>query len=307
MSPTHYSLTFSLLAHALLLIPVVAALPDGSDLSDTAPNSIKVTIQRPATKPTASPATASPRATESEREHSAVKISKKVDAYPSAVTEKHRMQRVKNSPIKSVRRVVTAKDASHSRRSTLHPTSSETAKKPAPEKRHDNRLAKTVTDKRISSSPTRPTSAKLSSAPVQPKTATVPTVTETAAINTINKLPTTASGNLRKNSPSNRHQIDRIAEIESLYRARLVQTIASAKKYPLWARKKGLQGKARIGFTVYRDGHIEQIQLIDGSGHEILDRAAMITVSEIGSVQPIPTELARLQWSFKVPLNFYLN
>ncbi|MEJ1356072.1 MAG: TonB family protein [Candidatus Sedimenticola sp. (ex Thyasira tokunagai)] len=294
MSPTHYSLTFSLLAHALLLIPVVAALPDGSDLSDTVPNSIKVTIQRPATKPTASPATASPRATESEHEH-------------SAVTEKHRMQRVKNSPIKSVRRVVTAKDASHSRRSTLHPTSSETAKKPAPGKREVNRLAKTVTDKRISSSPSRPTSAKLSSAPVQPKTATVPTVTETAAINTINKLPTTASGNLRKNSPSNRHQIDRIAEIESLYRARLEQTIASAKKYPLWARKKGLQGKARIGFTVYRDGHIEQIQLIDGSGHEILDRAAMITVSEIGSVQPIPTELARLQWSFKVPLNFYLN
>ncbi len=168
-------------------------------------------------------------------------------------------------------------------------------------------MAKTVTDKSGSSSLTRPASAKVSSAPIQPKTATMPTVTEAATINTINKLAATASGNLRTNSPSSRHEADRIAEIESLYRARLEKIIESAKKYPPWARRKGLQGKAQVEFTVYRDGHIEQIHLIDGSGHEILDRAALVTVSEIGSVQPIPTELARLQWSFKVPLNFYLN
>ncbi len=139
---------------------------------------------------------------------------------------------------------------------------------------------------------------------------------ESLALDTINSLPVTTSGKLNAPSPVNSHITQtvskemahgRIAEIESLYRSKLEQTIQSAKKYPLWARRKGLQGKTQVGFTVYRDGHIEQVQLIGGSGHSILDKAALVTVNELGSVQPIPIELARQQWTFEVPLHFYLN
>ena len=65
------------------------------------------------------------------------------------------------------------------------------------------------------------------------------------------------------------------------------------RTYPLMARKRGWQGKVLLGFRVTPRGEIEDIQVLNSSGHSVLDRAAIRSLSKIKQLPLAQTLLSR--------------
>ncbi len=57
------------------------------------------------------------------------------------------------------------------------------------------------------------------------------------------------------------------------------------KFYPASARRRGIEGDVKVGFNLDKQGRADRISILTGSGHAVLDRAALKTVVE---AQPFP-------------------
>jgi len=64
-----------------------------------------------------------------------------------------------------------------------------------------------------------------------------------------------------------------VREIQSVFSARFT--------YPLLARRRGWQGRARFGMQIESDGRLTGIRLLQGSGYGVLDRAALDTLNNV--------------------------
>ena len=62
--------------------------------------------------------------------------------------------------------------------------------------------------------------------------------------------------------------------------------------YPSMARRMGWQGKVVVSFVVCRDGKIENLQVVESSGHAPLDKNALETVRQ---VEPFPGPPVRVR------------
>ena len=72
--------------------------------------------------------------------------------------------------------------------------------------------------------------------------------------------------------------------------------------FPATARKMGLTGKIVVSFLLREDGQVEDIAIVTGSGHEILDNNVVATIRRIA---PFPRPPARAQ--LVLPIVFNLN
>jgi len=61
--------------------------------------------------------------------------------------------------------------------------------------------------------------------------------------------------------------------------------------YPRIAIKRGWQGEVKISLRIESDGHLTRVRLLNGSGHSLLDKAAM---ASIGKVQLLSSAIALL-------------
>ena len=84
---------------------------------------------------------------------------------------------------------------------------------------------------------------------------------------------------------------ERLAEIRRRIQAALV--------YPTAARRRGLEGVARVQFQIGVEGRADAISVVRSSGHPLLDRAARESVVAAGV---LPRVYGRLQ----VPVQFAL-
>jgi len=91
------------------------------------------------------------------------------------------------------------------------------------------------------------------------------------------------------------------------YRSSLLRLIQRKKYYPLQARRRGLQGKVLVAFTVVGNGEIKNITLSRSSGKKLLDRAAIRTIKRMGKAPPFPKELKRRNWRFVVPISYSIS
>ncbi|MGB0722420.1 MAG: energy transducer TonB family protein [Gammaproteobacteria bacterium] len=57
--------------------------------------------------------------------------------------------------------------------------------------------------------------------------------------------------------------------------------IEARKRYPRRARRRGWEGRAVVEFTLYPDGAVSSVRVVEGSGHEPLDAAAREAVEAI--------------------------
>lgn len=73
--------------------------------------------------------------------------------------------------------------------------------------------------------------------------------------------------------------------LQELYR-HLHDAIDRHKHYPLAARRMRREGTARVSFRLARDGAVDQIAVVDSSGHRSLDRAAVDAVQGIHPFRP---------------------
>ena len=100
-----------------------------------------------------------------------------------------------------------------------------------------------------------------------------------------------------------------ITNAESFYLAswhRKIQNIGKLN-YPQAARERKLYGSLRLMVTVLQDGSLKKVEVIESSGHQILDHAAIDIVTLSSPFAPFPDDLRQSSnelriirtWQFK--------
>jgi len=99
------------------------------------------------------------------------------------------------------------------------------------------------------------------------------------------------------------------ADISAAYRAMIHGRIAAAQVYPTLARRMGQEGTVLVRFTVFADGRIDSVRVIESSGSDSLDAATieLFTTGLGGRFPPIPVELNKPNWTFSIPIRYQLN
>lgn len=96
-------------------------------------------------------------------------------------------------------------------------------------------------------------------------------------------------------------------EWEQGYLQRLRSALERTKRYPPMARRFGEEGKAVLQFRIDRDGRLRQAKLIEGSGSERLDQAALQTIERLARFDPLPPQHAGDSLTVSVPLIYRLD
>lgn len=71
----------------------------------------------------------------------------------------------------------------------------------------------------------------------------------------------------------------------------LVEQVGN-RHYPEEARRKRIFGSLRLAVTLLPDGHVEGVEVLEGSGYRVLDQAAIRTIRLAAPFAPFPDALA---------------
>lgn len=83
------------------------------------------------------------------------------------------------------------------------------------------------------------------------------------------------------------------------YFARIKHQIERVWMYPVEAAERGISGDLTLTFRISRDGNLLGVRLIDRSGYEILDVAALKAVKEAAPFYPFPSTIQREKLSIQ--------
>lgn len=95
--------------------------------------------------------------------------------------------------------------------------------------------------------------------------------------------------------------------LEAAYRARVRQAVDAQKVYPRLARRMGEEGRVVLAFTLEADGRLASVRVVESSGSELLDEAALEAVREAAPFPSFPAGITRTRWEFTLPLTFSLG
>lgn len=91
------------------------------------------------------------------------------------------------------------------------------------------------------------------------------------------------------------------------YQDMIKQKIEEARRYPLWAKRQGLEGKVYINFIVLADGLSRDIRVIRSDSSKFLDEEAVKTIKRAEPFPPIPKEINTAQVQMEVAIVFSLK
>lgn len=77
------------------------------------------------------------------------------------------------------------------------------------------------------------------------------------------------------------------------YFARIKAQIKQVWDYPAEAERKGITGELTLRFQISRDGNLMKVELINGSGYNVLDEAALQAVKSAAPYYPFPVTIDR--------------
>lgn len=80
-----------------------------------------------------------------------------------------------------------------------------------------------------------------------------------------------------------RHELTSAARYRKT-RSALLEALLPHFDYPSLARRRGWQGRVNVGLHVAADGDLTRIRLIKSSGHALLDRAAVRSITELRNI-----------------------
>jgi protein TonB len=87
--------------------------------------------------------------------------------------------------------------------------------------------------------------------------------------------------------------LDTKEEKYASYFARIKHQIERVWVYPSDAAQRGIVGDLSLTFRISKDGNLMGVRLVDQSGYEILDLAALKAVKEAAPFYPFPTNIRR--------------
>jgi TonB family protein len=109
-------------------------------------------------------------------------------------------------------------------------------------------------------------------------------------------LPLTSPGKM-KDSNTSTFEAEATVSLDSQelkyvsYLNKIKKKIEPKWHYPETAQEIGLQGKLALCFSIIRDGHLDRLELLNSSGHPLLDEGALKAVEGAAPYYPLPDRL----------------
>lgn len=91
------------------------------------------------------------------------------------------------------------------------------------------------------------------------------------------------------------------------YYKNLNSLMSTRRDYPRSARRLGLEGTVLVEMVIDHRGQILSVKLVQSSGHQVLDQAAIAQVHKIGKVPSIPNQIKRNSMTFRIPFEYRLQ
>ena len=91
------------------------------------------------------------------------------------------------------------------------------------------------------------------------------------------------------------------------YQDMVKQRIEETRRYPLWAKRQGIEGVSYLIFTLLSDGAVQDIRIVRTSGFDILDEEAVSTVKRASPFKRIPEKFNCSSLAMEVALVFRLE
>jgi protein TonB len=82
--------------------------------------------------------------------------------------------------------------------------------------------------------------------------------------------------------------------------------IEENRRYPPWARRNGWQGKVVLDFVIRSDGHLGGVEVVESSGHRLLDQVEKEAIQRANPFPPLPRE-GKKSLQLRVPIVFQLE
>lgn len=100
-----------------------------------------------------------------------------------------------------------------------------------------------------------------------------------------------------------------IKDIAAAYRSMVHGRIAALQQYPVLAKRMGEEGTVLVRFTILASGKISNVVIMESSGSQSLDVAAVDIFMQglNGQLPPIPPELNKSEWTLSLPIRYQLQ
>ncbi|SMP17688.1 outer membrane transport energization protein TonB [Desulfurobacterium pacificum] len=86
----------------------------------------------------------------------------------------------------------------------------------------------------------------------------------------------------------------------------IIAELEKHKKYPLIARRLGIEGTVTVEFIVKKDGSLKYVKIVSSSGNSILDSAAEKLVKAC-HFPPLPADFKEDSFKVKIPIHYKLQ
>ena len=103
----------------------------------------------------------------------------------------------------------------------------------------------------------------------------------------------TQSENMEETDDDEAVSLDTTETKYASYFARIKHQIERTWTYPHEAAQMGIKGELTLKFKISKDGNLLGVRLIDGSGHDVLDFAAIKAVKEAAPYYPFPVTIQK--------------
>ncbi len=97
--------------------------------------------------------------------------------------------------------------------------------------------------------------------------------------------------------------VDTEAQYLDAHLSQIRDILVKYRKYPNAAVRLRQEGSVRVSFRLKHNGEVEDVAIVSGSGHEILDEDAIALIRKTASYFPKPSITVRIT----VPLNYSLK
>jgi periplasmic protein TonB len=97
------------------------------------------------------------------------------------------------------------------------------------------------------------------------------------------------------------------ANLMQYYKSALRQAILQNKRYPALAKRRGIEGRTVVGFTVHHTGVISNIRVIASSDEASLDRASVSAIQQVGRFRAFPPGVTSRAINLSVTIRYQLQ
>lgn len=91
------------------------------------------------------------------------------------------------------------------------------------------------------------------------------------------------------------------------WQGKVGKRIAKKQVYPRSAMRKEIEGRAKIRISIDRTGEIKDFEIIEPTGHEILDNEVPKLIKRLNPLPTPPASMTDAQLSFVLPVSWRLQ